>query len=57
MTAAEIGYLLVGALIGACGVFILTGLALWFVDVRRAVVEGNRHLDGVELERAKRRES
>ena len=57
MTAAEIGYLFVGILVGACGVFILAGLAPWFVDVRRVVVEGNRHLDGIELERAKRRES
>ena len=31
---------LLGCLVGACGVFVLTGLALYFVEMRNAWREG-----------------
>lgn len=49
-----IGAFLLGCLVGACGVFVLTGLAFWFLEVRRGVIEGTQ-LDGDGIERAKKR--
>ena len=43
------GAFLLGCLVGACGVLMLTGLALWFVDVRMALREGT---DDVEADLA-----
>lgn len=48
------GSFFLGMLAGALAVFGLTGLALWFLDVKRAVVEGTP-IQGDGIERAKRR--
>lgn len=54
MTPAEVGCFLIGCLAGAIATFGLAGLAWFFIDVRRAVVEGSQ-LDGEGIERMKRR--
>ncbi len=56
MSAASLGIFLIGCLVGALGVLVLTGLALYFVDMRRALREGEM-LEGDGLERLKKRES
>ncbi len=53
VSTATTGTFLLGCLVGACGVFVLSGLAIWFVDVRRAVSEGP--LRGDEMERNRKR--
>ena len=55
MSTATTAAFLVGCLVGAFGVFLLSGLALWFVDVRAAIREGSE-IDGAEMERNRRRE-
>ena len=55
MTPDFIAGILLGCVLGACGVFALTGVALWVFDVRRALREGE--LDGCEMERNRIRET
>ena len=55
MSTATTAAFLLGAFTGACAVFLLSGLALWFVDVRRAIREGTE-LDGTEFERNRKRD-
>ena len=55
MSTATTGAFLLGCLVGACGVFVLTGLAFWFLEWREAWQDGHR-ISGDEMERAKRRE-
>ena len=50
------GAFLVGCLVGALGVLVLTGLSLWFTEWRAAWRDGH-DIEGIEMERAKRRES
>lgn len=50
-----IGAFLLGCLAGACGVFLLTGLALWFIEWREAFTDG-QPITGDAIERAKRRD-
>lgn len=50
-----IGAFLLGCLAGACGVLLLTGLALWFIEWRNAWRDGHE-ITGDAIERAKRRE-
>ena len=37
----NVAYFLTGCAVGAFGVFLLSGLALWFLEVSRAVREGS----------------
>lgn len=54
MTPAEVGCFLIGCVVGALGSFGLAGLAWFFVDVRRAVVEGPP-IEGEGIERMRKR--
>lgn len=55
-TPGEVMWFLWGNISGACLVFILAGVAWWFVDVRRAVREGTP-LIGEAMERNRKRET
>ncbi len=54
MNPVNVAFLLFGVVLGALLVFVLTGLAVWFLDVSRAVREGTQ-LEGEGIERAKKR--
>jgi hypothetical protein len=54
MTAAIPAAFLAGCLVGVLAVLVLTGLALWFVEVRRGLREGDE-ISGEELERNRKR--
>jgi hypothetical protein len=53
-TTGEAAWFLIGCLVGAVGVLVLTALAWFLIDVRRAVVEGTP-ISGEELERNRKR--
>lgn len=54
-TPSEIAWFLSGTVTGAIGVFALSGLAMWFLDVRAGLREGDATLDGSEFERNRKR--
>ena len=54
MNPVNVAFLLFGVVLGALLVFVLTGLAVWLLDVSRAVREGTQ-LEGDGIERAKKR--
>lgn len=55
MSPAYVAAFLVGCLVGSCLVFVLAGLAMYLLDVRRAIREGTI-VEGEAIERNRKRE-